>query len=120
MTKKVKSPAQANAWTEHTSELGRGVRATRAEPGVHWSLRCGLEPCFDLRQGLAQFSAGLADLLGGVRAAAPADASRPELAPGDPQRAQPHAIPLDERTADVLSSLATELGVPGPRSVFAD
>jgi ureidoglycolate dehydrogenase (NAD+) len=70
--------------------------------------------------GQAQFSAGLADLLGGVRAAAPADPSRPELAPGDPQRAQPHAIPLDQRTGDVLSSLATELGVPGPRSVFAD
>ncbi|MDT5348545.1 MAG: hypothetical protein QOH91_1832 [Mycobacterium sp.] len=66
--------------------------------------------------GQAQFSAGLADLLGGVRAAAPADARGPEPAPGAPQR----AITLDERTADVLSSLATELGVPGPRSVFAD
>lgn len=57
--------------------------------------------------GHADFGAGLADLLH-------ADA------PGDPQRERmPQAIPVDPRTADVLSSLAGYLGVPGPRSVFA-
>jgi LDH2 family malate/lactate/ureidoglycolate dehydrogenase len=69
--------------------------------------------------GQADFSAGLADLLGTVRAATPAVQSQPVLAPGDPQRAHErerrmHGIPLDARTADLLSTLATNLGVPGP------
>lgn len=71
--------------------------------------------------GQADFSAGLAGLLGTVRAATPAVRSQPVLAPGDPQRTHErerwlHGIPLDARTADVLSALATNLGVPGPRA----
>jgi ureidoglycolate dehydrogenase (NAD+) len=62
--------------------------------------------------GQADFSAGLADLLGTVRAATPAVQSQPVLAPGDPQRAHErqrrlHGIPLDARTADLLSAIAT-------------
>jgi ureidoglycolate dehydrogenase (NAD+) len=69
--------------------------------------------------GQRNFSAGLADLLGTVRAATPADANKPVLAPGDPQRAHEHerwqhGIPLDTKTADVLTALATNLGVAGP------
>ena len=69
--------------------------------------------------GQADFSAGLADLLGTVRAATPANPSQPVLAPGDPQRAHErerwrHGIPLDARTADVLTALAARLGVAGP------
>jgi ureidoglycolate dehydrogenase (NAD+) len=66
--------------------------------------------------GQAQFSAGLADLLGGVRADEPADSSQPEVTAGEPG----HTIPLDERTAYLLSALAAEFGVAGPMSVFAD
>jgi ureidoglycolate dehydrogenase (NAD+) len=71
--------------------------------------------------GQAEFSGGLADLLGTVRAATPANSSQPVLAPGDPQRAHErdrwqHGIPLDARTAGVLSTLATNLGVAGPRA----
>jgi ureidoglycolate dehydrogenase (NAD+) len=73
--------------------------------------------------GQRDFSAGLADLLGTVRAATPASPSQPVLAPGDPQRAHEHerwlhGIPLDARTADVLSALATSLGVAGPTAAF--
>jgi LDH2 family malate/lactate/ureidoglycolate dehydrogenase len=69
--------------------------------------------------GQADFIAGLADLLGTVRTAKPAAQSQPVLAPGDPQRIHErerrlHGIPLDARTADLLSTLATNLGVPGP------
>ena len=71
--------------------------------------------------GQRDFSAGLADLLGTVRAATPAIADQPVLGPGDPQRAHENerrlrGIPLDARTADVLSAVATNLGVPGPTS----
>jgi ureidoglycolate dehydrogenase (NAD+) len=67
--------------------------------------------------GQAEFTAGLAELLGTVRAATPADRSQPVLAPGDPQRAHHRerwgrGIPLDARAADVLSALATSIGVP--------
>jgi ureidoglycolate dehydrogenase (NAD+) len=69
--------------------------------------------------GHRNFSAGLADLLGTVRAATPANRSQPVLAPGDPQRAHEHerwqhGIPLDAKTADVLTALATSLRVAGP------
>jgi LDH2 family malate/lactate/ureidoglycolate dehydrogenase len=71
--------------------------------------------------GQADFSSGLADLLGTVRAATPADSGQPVLAPGDPQRTHARerlvrGIPLDARTADVLSTLARSHGVSGPRS----
>jgi ureidoglycolate dehydrogenase (NAD+) len=71
--------------------------------------------------GQADFSAGLADLLGTVRATTPAVQSQPVLAPGDPQRVHEHerrlhGIPLDARTADLLSALATSHGVSGPRA----
>ncbi|WP_123025989.1 Ldh family oxidoreductase [Mycolicibacterium stellerae] len=69
--------------------------------------------------GQQNFSAGLADLLGTVRAATPANRSQPVLAPGDPQRAHEHerwqrGIPLDAKTADVLTALAASLRVAGP------
>ena len=69
--------------------------------------------------GQRDFNAGLADLLGVVRSAAPTDRSQPVLAPGDPQRAHEHqrrlcGIPLDARTAEIFSALATNLGLPGP------
>jgi LDH2 family malate/lactate/ureidoglycolate dehydrogenase len=59
--------------------------------------------------GAVEFLAGLA--------AAPATSSQPDLAPGDPQRAHQRerrvrGIPLDARAADVLSALATMIGVP--------
>jgi LDH2 family malate/lactate/ureidoglycolate dehydrogenase len=59
--------------------------------------------------GAVEFLAGLA--------AAPATSSQPDLAPGDPQRAHQRerrvrGIPLDARAADVLSALATRIGVP--------
>jgi Malate/L-lactate dehydrogenase len=59
--------------------------------------------------GHADFGAGLAGLLGGDHPAAP-----------DYPRRERMTIRLDARTAEVLSSLATELEVPGPRSVFLD
>ncbi len=66
-----------------------------------------------------------ADLLRTVRAATPADPSQPALTPGDPQREHapkrlPHGVPVDARTADVMSAPAPNLGVPGPRAVVAD
>jgi LDH2 family malate/lactate/ureidoglycolate dehydrogenase len=69
--------------------------------------------------GQRDFSAGLADLLSTVRVATPANRSQPVLAPGDPQRSHEHergqhGIPLDAKTADVLTALATNLGVAGP------
>ena len=69
--------------------------------------------------GQRDFSAGLADLLGTVRTATPANHSQPVLAPGDPQRAHEHersqrGIPLDAKTADLLAALATNIGVAGP------
>ena len=69
--------------------------------------------------GQRDFGAGLADLLGIVRSAVPADRRQPVLAPGDPQRAHESqrrlcGIPLDVRTAEILSALATKLGLPGP------
>ena len=69
--------------------------------------------------GQRDFSAGLADLLGTVRSAAPADRRQPVLAPGDPQRAHERqrrlcGIPLDARTAEIFSALATKLGLPAP------
>ncbi len=69
--------------------------------------------------GQRDFNAGLADLLGVVRSAAPTDRSQPVLAPGDPQRAHERqrrlcGVPLDARTAEVFSALATNLGLPGP------
>jgi len=73
--------------------------------------------------GQAEFSSGLADLLGTVRAATPAHRSQPVLAPGDPQRTHERersvrGIPLDARTADVLSTLARSHGVSGPRAAI--
>jgi LDH2 family malate/lactate/ureidoglycolate dehydrogenase len=67
--------------------------------------------------GQREFTAGLAESLSIVRAAAPASSSQPDLAPGDPQRAHQRerrvrGIPLDARAADVLSALATRIGVP--------
>jgi ureidoglycolate dehydrogenase (NAD+) len=76
--------------------------------------------------GQRDFSAGLVDLVGTVRSATPAIPGQPVLAPGDPQRAHEHerrrhGIPLDALTADVLSAVATKLGVPGPKApVIAD
>ncbi|MCQ4120635.1 Ldh family oxidoreductase [Rhodococcus tibetensis] len=63
--------------------------------------------------GRADFTAGLADLLGTVRAATPAT-DAPVVAPGDPQRAHERercvrGIPLDARTADVLATLAANV-----------
>jgi ureidoglycolate dehydrogenase (NAD+) len=71
--------------------------------------------------GQRDFGAGLNELLDTVRAATPANRSQPVLAPGDPQRAHESqrwqgGIPLDARTADVLTALATNLGVAGPTS----
>ncbi|MFJ3880229.1 Ldh family oxidoreductase [Streptomyces sp. NPDC090077] len=68
--------------------------------------------------GTEEFGTGLADLLTTVRTSAAA-ADGPVLAPGDPQRAherdrEVRGIPLDTRTAAVLSELAERLGVPGP------
>jgi hypothetical protein len=56
--------------------------------------------------GQAGLGAGLADLLSGDHP----DYPRPERA----------TIQLDARTAEVLSALAAELEIPGPRSVFVD
>ena len=61
--------------------------------------------------GHAEFGAGLADMLGDFHADAPSDSQRTRM---------PQAIPLDARTADVLAPLAEYLGIPGPRSVFAE
>ncbi|MDI9941146.1 Ldh family oxidoreductase [Rhodococcus sp. IEGM 1351] len=61
--------------------------------------------------GHAQFTAGLADLLGTVRGATPATGT-PVVASGDPQRAhererRARGIPLDARTAEVFATLDT-------------
>jgi LDH2 family malate/lactate/ureidoglycolate dehydrogenase len=59
--------------------------------------------------GQAHFGAGLAGLLAGHHPGAPVGPRRERT-----------TIRLDARTAEVLSSLAAELEVPGPRSVFVD
>jgi len=69
--------------------------------------------------GQGDFSVGLADMLRTVRTATPAVGNQPVLAPGDPQRAHERerrrdGIALDARTADVLTALATNHGLPGP------
>ena len=74
--------------------------------------------------GQRDFSAGLTELLGTVRAATPAIGDQPVLAPGDPQRAHERerrrdGIALDARTADVLTALATHHGLPGPTVAIA-
>jgi LDH2 family malate/lactate/ureidoglycolate dehydrogenase len=102
----------------HLAQVGEGTPGQGRGVG---HLLLALDPC--AFTGQAEFSAGLADLLGTIRAASPAVQSRPVLAPGDPQRAHEHerwvhGIPLDERTADVLSTLAGDLGVPGPRAAI--
>jgi ureidoglycolate dehydrogenase (NAD+) len=61
-------------------------------------------------------------MLSTVRAAKPAVGNQPVLVPGDPQRAQERerrrdGIALDERTAEILTALATVHGLPGPASV---
>ena len=99
------------------SQVGEGIPGQGRGVG---HLVLALDP--DAFTGQAEFSAGLTDLLGAVRATAPANQGQPVLAPGDPQRAHERerrlrGIPLDARTADVLSTLATSLGVPGPRGV---
>jgi LDH2 family malate/lactate/ureidoglycolate dehydrogenase len=75
--------------------------------------------------GQRDFSAGLADMLGTVRAATPAIRNRPVLAPGDPQRIHERerrrdGIALDARTADVLTALAANHGLPGPTLAIAN
>jgi ureidoglycolate dehydrogenase (NAD+) len=74
--------------------------------------------------GQRDFSAGLTDLLGTVRAAPPANPSQPVLAAGDPQRAHERerrrdGIALDARAADVLTALAANHGLPGPTVAIA-
>ncbi len=69
--------------------------------------------------GQRNFRTGLADLLSTVRTTTPANRNQPVLAPGDPQRAnederRQYAIPLDAKTADVLTALASDLGLTGP------
>jgi ureidoglycolate dehydrogenase (NAD+) len=96
------------------SQVGEGITGKGRAVG---HLVLALDP--GAFTGRAEFSAGLTDLLGTVRAATPANRNQPVLAPGDPQRAHErerwqHGIPLDARTADVLSTLATRLGVPAP------
>jgi ureidoglycolate dehydrogenase (NAD+) len=59
--------------------------------------------------GHADLGVGLADLLDDFRAER--DSQRTHL---------PQAIPLDDRTADVLAPLAEDLGIPGPRWMFAE
>jgi LDH2 family malate/lactate/ureidoglycolate dehydrogenase len=74
--------------------------------------------------GQGDFSVGLADMLRTVRTATPAVGNQPVLAPGDPQRTHERerrrdGIALDARTADVLTVLATNHGVPGPTVAIA-
>lgn len=71
--------------------------------------------------GEAPFAEGLAELLGTVRQAPPSGDS-PVLVPGDPQRAheldrRTNGIPLDARTAALLSGLADDLRVTGPNQL---
>jgi ureidoglycolate dehydrogenase (NAD+) len=104
----------------HLSQVGEGTPGQGRGVG---HLLLALDP--HAFTGQQNFNAGLADLLGTVRAAKPANRSQPVLAPGDPQRAHEHrrwrhGIPLDARTADVLSALATTLGVPGPSAAVVD
>ena len=74
--------------------------------------------------GQGDFGVGLADMLRTVRTATPAVGDQPVLAPGDPQRAHERerrrdGIALDPDTADVLTALATNHGVPGPTVAIA-
>jgi LDH2 family malate/lactate/ureidoglycolate dehydrogenase len=74
--------------------------------------------------GQGDFSAGLTDMLRTVRAATPAIRNQPVLAPGDPQRSHERerrrdGIALDARTADVLTALAANRGLPGPTVAIA-
>jgi LDH2 family malate/lactate/ureidoglycolate dehydrogenase len=74
--------------------------------------------------GQGDFSAGLTDMLRTVRAATPAIRNQPVLAPGDPQRSHERerrrdGIALDARTADVLTALAANHGLPGPTVAIA-
>src|ERR1700675_2052821 len=50
-----KSHAGRRTWSPTLQKTKGGAPGTR----LHWSLCGGPKPCFDLRQGLAQFSASL-------------------------------------------------------------
>jgi ureidoglycolate dehydrogenase (NAD+) len=107
-------------WDWQLSQVGEGTPGQGRGVG---HLLLALDP--HAFSGQRDFNAGLADLLGTVRSAAPADRSQPVLAPGDPQRAHErerrlHGIPLDARTADLLSNLATNLSLPGPKAVVTN
>ncbi|MEV0091147.1 Ldh family oxidoreductase [Streptomyces sp. NPDC050738] len=95
------------------SQVGEGTAGRGRRIG---HLVLAIDPgCF---AGEQPFAAGLDELLTTVRQAPPSG-DAPVLAPGDPQRANEQArrttgIPLDDRTAALLSELADGLGLPGP------
>ena len=64
------------------------------------------------------------DLALGIVGGEPSLGNQPVLAPGDPQRTHERerrrdGIALDARTADVLTALATNHGLPGPTVAIA-
>ncbi|HEX5568920.1 MAG TPA: Ldh family oxidoreductase [Streptomyces sp.] len=98
------------------TQVGQGETGRGREVG---HLLIALDP--DAFCGREEFTAGLSGLLTTVRAAPAASAASPVVAAGDPQR--DHArersrtgLPLDRRTAKVLSELARRLegAVPFP------
>jgi LDH2 family malate/lactate/ureidoglycolate dehydrogenase len=98
---------------QYLDELATGVANASARIRVIRDRGAGLLIDADDAVGVL---AGLAELLSTVRAAAPAN-SPLDSAPGDPQHAHQRerrgrGIPLDARAADVLSALATSIGVP--------